>query len=171
MIVTQLKIYAGPRELIAIVVRMVCRSLRTGRDGKGHGPGSSKAKVIFPQEHQDSISIATLSLLVYSKQDQLLFSSSVVSKALQTVLYAVRSSLLLNLPIIETYTVGSFRNRFGYCTTSSYCRFFIAFKVLTKFIPNLDLQKDFLNRLPKSTFFITLNMILYSIILIANFYR
>jgi len=53
----QLKIYAGPGGLIAIAVRMVCRSLRTGRDGKGHGPRSPKAKWFF------QTSIETVSLL------------------------------------------------------------------------------------------------------------
>lgn len=79
-LIIQLKIYAGPRGLIAIVVRMVCRSLWTGRDRKGHELGSSKAERFF----QTSIKSTSLSLLytythahthtTHSKQDQLLFA-------------------------------------------------------------------------------------------------
>lgn len=54
----QLKIYAGPRGLIAIVVRMVCRSLRTGWARKGHAR-VAQGRAIFPNEHREHVLLAS----------------------------------------------------------------------------------------------------------------
>lgn len=164
----QLKIYAGPRGLIAIVVRMVCRSLRTGRDRKGHGLGSPKAERFF----QTSIETASLSFSCFSvslvpsqcgrNRTNYCSIARQRQKRYKAPLRAVvRISLLLGLANNgRTHTVGSFTSEMdaGYrLTRFHHRRFSIAFKV-TALITSRERRESSQIELQSSRKFRTLSL-------------